>query len=75
MAQLVTCLAADKGLTADPVIVSPIPALSHTFVEIDHEIISTAADSRRVVILKRKYVHKVLVIRFVKLTQEKGVVR
>ena len=45
--------------------------------EIDHEIISTAillpsADSRRVVVsYKRKYVHKVLVTRLVKLAQEK----
>ena len=51
--------------------------LAHTFVEIDHEIISTAillpsADSRRVVVsYKRKYVHKVLVTRLVKLAQEK----
>ena len=56
-------------------------AQSHTFVEIDHEIISTAilfpsADSRRDVIrYKRKYVHKVLVNRLVKLAQEKGVDR
>ena len=35
VAQSVTCLAADPGVT------SSIPALSHTFVEIDHEIIST----------------------------------
>ena len=42
-------------------------AQSHTFLEIDHEIISTAillpsTDSRRVVdSYKRKYVHEVLV--------------
>ena len=53
-------------LTADPGVASLIPARSHTFVEIDHEIISTAillpsADSRMVVVsYKRKYVHKVL---------------
>ena len=29
-------------LTADPGVASSIPAQSHTFVEIDHEIISTA---------------------------------
>ena len=58
-----------------------IPAWSHYFVEIDHEIISTAillpsADSRGVVVsYKRKYVHKVLVNRLVKLAQEKCVVR
>ena len=49
--------------------------------EIDHEIISTAillpsAHLRRVVVsYKRKYVHEVLVNRFVKLAQEKSVVR
>ena len=42
IAQSVTCLTADTYLTADPGVMSSIPALSHTFVEIDHEIISTA---------------------------------
>ena len=47
--QSLTCLTADPGFT------SLIPAQSHTFAEIDHEIISTAillpsADSRRVVV-------------------------
>ena len=37
VAQSVTCL------TADPGIASSIPARSHTFVEIDHEIISTVS--------------------------------
>ena len=42
-------------LTADPGVGSSIPAWSHTFVDGDHEIISTAillppADSRRVVV-------------------------
>ena len=41
MPQSVTCLATDACLTADPGVVSSIPARSHTFVEIDHEIIST----------------------------------
>ena len=36
----VTCLATDASLTADPGVASLIPARSHTFVEIDHEIIS-----------------------------------
>ena len=60
---------------------NPGPVLSHTFVEIDNEIISTAillspADSRRVVVsYKRKYVQEVLVNRLVKLGQEKSVVR
>ena len=40
VAQSVTCLAADAYLTADPGDVSSISARSHTFVEIDHEIIS-----------------------------------
>ena len=40
-AQSVTCLATDVCLTADPGIASSIPARNHTFVEIDHEIIST----------------------------------
>ena len=38
--QSVTCLATDASLTADPEVASLIPARSHTFVEIDHEIIS-----------------------------------
>ena len=37
----VTRLATDACLTADPGVASSIPARSHTFVEIDHEIIST----------------------------------
>ena len=37
----VKCLATDASLTADPGVASSIPARSHTFVEIDHEIIST----------------------------------
>ena len=34
------CLATDVSLTADPGVASLIPAGSHTFVEIDREIIS-----------------------------------
>ena len=41
VAQSVTCLATDASLTANPGVASLIPARSHTFVEIDHEIIST----------------------------------
>ena len=41
VAQSVTCLATEASLTADPGVASSIPARSHTFVEIDHEIIST----------------------------------
>ena len=39
--QSVTCLATDACLTADPGVATSIPARYHTFVEIDHEIIST----------------------------------
>ena len=42
VAQSVRCLATDAHVTADLGIVSLIPAGSHTFVEIDHEIISMA---------------------------------
>ena len=41
IAQLVACLATDASLTADPGVASLIQARSHTFVVIDHEIIST----------------------------------
>ena len=41
VAQSVTCLGTDASLTADPGVASLIPARSHTFVEIDYEIIST----------------------------------
>ena len=40
LAQSVTCLATDASLTAYPGVASSIPARSHTFVEIDQEIIS-----------------------------------
>ena len=40
VAQSVTCLATDACLTADPGVASSIPARYHTFVEIDHDIIS-----------------------------------
>ena len=78
VAQSVTCLATDACLTADPGVASSIPARYHTFVEIDHEIISTVIlllpliYSRRVVVsYKRKYVHKLLVNRLLKPAQEK----
>ena len=41
VAQLVTCLAIDASLTADPGVASLIPARSHTFVDIDYKIMST----------------------------------
>ena len=74
--QSVACQAADACLTADPGAASAIPGRSHTFMEIDHGIISTAiflysADSRRVVFsFKQKYVHEVLVNCLVGLVQE-----
>ena len=78
IAQSVTCLATDACLTADPGVASSIPARSHTFVEIDHEIISRvillpSADSFKKVVVsyKRKYVHELLVNRLFKPAQEK----
>ena len=68
-------------LIADPGVAISTLAPSHTFVEIDHEIFSTAillpsADSRRVdVRFNRQYVHKVLVNSLFKLAQEKSMVR
>ena len=41
VAQSVTCLTTDACLTADPGVASSIPVQTHTFVEIDHEMIST----------------------------------
>ena len=41
VAQSVTCLPTDACLTADPGVASLIPVRSHSFVEIDHEMIST----------------------------------
>ena len=64
------CLIVDTCLTADSGVASLIPARSHTFVEIDHKIISMAillpsADSRRVVVsYKQNYEQEVLVNRF-----------
>ena len=40
VAQWVMCLVTEACLTTDPGVTSSIPARSHTFVEIDHEIIS-----------------------------------
>ena len=78
VAQSVTCLATDACLTANPGVASSIPVRSHTFVEIDHEMISTVIlpllliHSRRVVVsYKRKYVPELLVNRLFKPAQEK----
>ena len=70
------CLATDVSLIVDPGVPSLILARSHTFVEIDHEIISMvillpSAESFK----KEKYVHEVLVNHLFKHAQEKGVVR
>ena len=81
LVQSVSYLATDTHLTADPGVMSSIPARFHTFAENDPKIISTvvllpSADSRRVVVIyKQKYVHEVLVKRLVKLFQKKSVVR
>ena len=78
VAQSVMCLATDACLTAIPGVASSIPARSHTFVEIDHEINLRSFSSlplihsRRVVVsYKRKYVHKLLVNRLFKPAKEK----
>ena len=42
IAKSVTCLTTVACLTADPGVKSSIPARSHTFVEINYEIIATA---------------------------------
>ena len=80
VAQSIMCLTPDMCLTADPGVASLITAWSHTFAEIDHEIISTAillpsADSKWVVSYKRMYVHEILINCLVKLAQKKSVVR
>ena len=68
-------------MTADPGVESSITAWSHTFVGIDHKIISMtillpSADPRRVVVsYKGKYVNEVLVYCLVELAQGKSVVR
>ena len=74
-------MAADTCLTADPGVASSIPAQSHTFVKIYHELISMvillpSAGSRRVVVsYKLKYVHEVLINCLVKFAKEKSMVR
>ena len=76
--QSVTCLTTGTCLTADPGVVSSIQARFHTFVEIEHELISMIIlplpliHSRRVVFsYKRKYVHELLVSLLFKIAQEK----
>ena len=78
----VTCLVTDAKLTADPGVASSIPARSHTFVEIDHEIISTvillpSAESfmKGCCQLQAKVCARLLVNCLFKLAQEKSVIR
>ena len=74
VAQLVRCL------TADPGVASLIQTQSHTFTEIDHEIISTtillpSADSRRVVVsYKRSMCMNYLLTTLSSLPRKKSVV-
>ena len=82
VAQSVTCLVTDAKLTADPGVASSIPAWSHTFVEINHEIISavillTSAESfmKGCCQLQAKVCARLLVNCLFKLAQEKSVVR
>ena len=82
VAQSVTCLVTDAKLTADPGVASSIQAQSHTFVEIDHEMISMvillpSAESfiKGCCQLQAKVCARLLVNRLFKLAQEKSVVR
>ena len=75
IAQSVMCLATDASLTADPGVTSSILVRSHTFVEIDHEIISMVILLPSPVSFKKGCcqlcVHEVLVNCLFKLAQEK----
>ena len=78
VAQSVTCLAIDACLTADPGVASSIPVRPHTFVKIDHEMISTvillpSADSfkKGCCQLQAKVCARILVNRLFKPAQEK----
>ena len=82
VAQLVTCLATDACLTADPGVGSSIPPPSHTFVEIDYEIISTVillpsdnSFKKGCCQLQSKVCAVLLLNRLFKPAQEKSVVR
>ena len=82
VAQSVTCLVTDAKLTAYPGVESSIPARSHTFVEIDLEIISTvillpSAESfmKGCCQLQAKVCARLLVNCLFKLAKEKSVVR
>ena len=82
VAQSVSYLVTDAKLTADPGVASSIPAPSHTFMETDHEIISTVillpfAESfmKGCCQLQAKVCARLLVNCLFKLAQEKSVVR
>ena len=67
-------LVADACVTADPGVASSIPVWSHTFMEIDHEIISAVFLLPSAELFKkekRKYVHDVPFNRLFKLSQGK----
>ena len=74
IAQSVTRLTTDTYPPVDPGVASSIPARSHTFMEIAHEIISTAILLPSAESLKKgccQYMHEVLVNRLFTLAQEK----
>ena len=73
VAQSLTCLATDACLTADSGVASLILVRSHTFVEIDHEMISTVILLPSTDSFKKgcSYVHELLVNRLFKPAQEK----
>ena len=78
--QSVTCLATEACLTAIPGVASSIPARSHTFVEIDHEIISTvillpSADSFKKGCMKAKVCARITGYPLVQACPGKTVVR
>ena len=82
VAQSVICLVTDPKLTADPGVMSSIPDRSHTYVEIDHEIISTvillpSAESfmKGCCQLQAKVCARLLINCLFKLAKEKSVVR
>ena len=81
VAQSVTCLETVASLTADLGVASSVPAGSHTFMEIDCEIISTVillpsteSFKNDCCQLQAKVLHEALVNCLFKLAQEKSVV-
>ena len=74
IAQSEMCLTTDTDLTADPGFASLTSIQSNTFVEIDNDIMNNlfcSADSKRVLVSQRNYVHKALVNRLFKLAKKK----